>query len=181
MDFSSTSFPGTSFASRGDGRWWWTWAWHTRACALRSCCCSPRNWGCCRCQGHVQGDKRGRTCTGACRFAPLSHETCGCMGFSDFALLHEIAERATSRGAALNQNFMENVMRVLSTMPCRSISRQVLASAPFSWAACLDGRPVPPRQPIPTGGLALSFGRPRRRGAALARWHRSPPLPYVPD
>ena len=45
-------------------------------------------------------------------------------------------------------------MRDLSTTLCRGIARQVLASAPLTLRARLDGRPVIPGRPVPTDGLA---------------------------
>ena len=47
-------------------------------------------------------------------------------------------------------------MRDLSTTLRRGIAREVLASAPLQ--ARLDGRQVLPGTPVPTDGLAPSFG-----------------------
>ena len=100
----------------------------------------------------LKRDMYGRTCTGACRFVPLSHETYGRAGPPAFALLHEVAEFAASTGAVSKKIFIENAMRDLSTTLCRGIARQVLASAPLR--VRLDGRPVLPGRPVPTDGLA---------------------------
>ena len=85
----------------------------------------------------LKRDKYGRIGTGACCFVPLSHETYCRAGPPTFALLHEHAELAASTGAV---------------SLCRSTARQVLASAPSQTR--LDGRPVLPGRPVPTGGLA---------------------------
>ena len=70
----------------------------------------------------------------------------------NIALLHELAEFASSTGAVSKKIFMENAMRDLSTTLCCGIARQVLASAPLRTR--LDGRSVLPGRPIPTDGLA---------------------------
>ena len=82
-------------------------------------------------KGALKRDKYGRAGTGACRFVPLSHEIYGRVGPPAFALLHELAEVVASTGAVSKKIFMQNAMRDLSTMLCRSIARQVLASAPL--------------------------------------------------
>ena len=86
----------------------------------------------------VKRDKYSRTGTGACRFVPLSHETYGRAGPPAFALLHELAEFAASTGVVSKKILMENAMRDLPTT-CRSIARQVLASASLR-ARCMVGR-----------------------------------------
>ena len=68
-----------------------------------------------------------------------------------FAHLHELAEFATGTGAVSEKIFMGNMMRGLSTTPCRGIARQVLASSPLR--ARLDGRPILPGRPVPSNGL----------------------------
>ena len=100
----------------------------------------------------LRWDKYGCIGTGACRFVPLSHETYGRAGPPAFALLHELAEFASSTGAVSQEILMENTMRDLSTTLWRGIARQVLASAPLR--ARLDGRPILPGRPVPTDGLA---------------------------
>ena len=89
---------------------------------------------------------------------PLSHEAYGRAGPPALELLHELAEFAASTGAVSKKILLENAMRDLSTLLCRGIARQVLASPPLR--ACLDGRPVLPGRPVPTDGLArgLSHG-----------------------
>ena len=100
----------------------------------------------------LKRDKFGHTGTGDCRFVPLSHETYGRAGPAAFALLHELAEFASSTGGISKKVFMEHAMCGLSTTLCRGIARQVLASAPLQ--ARLDVRPVLPGRPVPTDGRA---------------------------
>ena len=54
----------------------------------------------------LKRDKYSHTCTVACRFVPLSHETYGRAGPPACALLHELAEFAASIGAVSKKKFM---------------------------------------------------------------------------
>ena len=79
----------------------------------------------------LKRNKYSRTGTGACRFVPPSRETYGRAGPEAFALLNEIAEYASGIGSVSKKVCMENAMRDLSTILCRGVARQVIASMPL--------------------------------------------------